>query len=379
MRIFAKTLISDGEMAENKTLVAENGKIVAILDGCVSPDFEAAYLTPGLFDLHCHGGEGFNARDFEIEGIAPFLSRMLASGETDFLMTVSTGRKALMQHGLSLTREAMARQAAGTLGGARIRGVHLEGPFLSLKSAGAMQKSAIEPPSVKTFLDFFEPYLDIIRLVTLAPEEKGADELVTFLVEKGIAVQVGHTDATFDEATHAFSLGAGSLCHSFNGCRGIHHREPGVVTAALLDPNIYMEMICDLVHLHPAIIKLIYRMKGAHRAAVISDSTLTNGLPDGEYHVEGYDIVVKDGISRTAAGALDGGGAYLDRALRNLVSIGIPTVDAVTMASATPAARIGLSDIGSLAVGKSAHLVAWSEELLPLLVMADDARYIREN
>ena len=376
MRIFANKIITDGNVLANKTVCIENGKITAILDGCQAPDRKAAYLTPGFFDLHCHGGEGFNARDFSIDGMPPFLDKMLACGVTDFLMTVSTARRELMQNGMLLVKEAMRRQACGELGGARIRGVHLEGPFLSLKSAGAMQKSAIQRPTVSAFLDFFEPFLDIIKLVTLAPEE-GADELIDFLVEKGIAVQAGHTVASYEEACAGFSRGITSLCHTFNACRPIHHREPGVVVAALEDPRIYTEMICDLVHLHPAIIRLIWCMKGASRAVVISDSTLTNGLPEGEYHTEGYDIIVKDGVSRTFDGALDGGGAYLDRAVRNLVSIGIPLTDAVTMATATPTARMGLFDIGRVAVGGTAHLVALDEALTPVLVLADGVHYER--
>lgn len=372
MNIYAKQVLMDGKLVADKTVCIENGMITAVLDGKVAPNKEVAYLAPGLVDLHCHGGEGFNARDCEIDGIAPFLEKMQASGVTDFLMTVSTGRKELMQHGVRLTKKAMEWQAYGKLGGARIRGVHLEGPFLSLKSAGAMQKSAMQAPSVAVFDDFFGEDIDVIREVTLAPEEAGADALIDYLVSKGIFVQAGHTAATFDEATAGFSHGITSLCHSFNGCRGIHHREPGVVVAALEDEHIYMEAICDLVHLHPAIIKLIYQMKGPQKTVVISDSTITNGLPNGEYHVEGYDIIVKDGVSRTFDGALDGGGAYLDRSVRNLVLIGIPANDALTMASTTPAARVGLSDVGKIAPDMRAHLVAFDEQLHPVMVVIDN-------
>lgn len=366
MRIHARQLLTPEGMQPDRMIIIEKGCIEAVLPHDGNADFSCEYLTPGLIDLHCHGGAGFNARDFELDGIAPFLNQMLSAGVTDFLMTISTGRRELMRHGLEVTRQAMQLQREGKLGGARILGAHLEGPFLSARSAGAMQTSAMRKPERAAYDELFEGYEDIIRMVTLAPEEEGADELIAHLHDKGVCVQAGHTYATYDEAMRGFSLGADSLCHSFNGCRGIHHREPGVVTAALEGEHIYMEAICDLVHLHPAILRLIYRMKGPERMCAISDSVLTHGLPDGEYHVEGYDIIVKDGVSRTAAGALDGGGVYLDGAVRNLISIGIPAADAFTMSSTTPAARIGLESIGSIAAGKAAHLTAWDADCKPV-------------
>ena len=371
MNISAHWLLGEQGFLENRTVTVQDGCICAVADQRLPGGLQAEYLTPGLVDAHCHGGEGFNARDFGLDEIRPFLEKMLASGVTDFLMTLSTGTKARMRHGMDVTRQAMALQKEGKLGGARIRGVHLEGPFLSLSAAGAMQTSAILPPSPAAFDDFFAGDEDMIREVTLAPEEPGADELMLHLKKKGIRIQAGHTNATYDQARHAFACGAGSLCHSFNGCRGIHHREPGVVLAALENEHIYMEAICDLVHLHPAILRLIYRMKGPDRMMAISDSTVTHGLPDGEYHVEGYDIVVKDGVSRTAQGNLDGGGAYLDQAVRNLVSIGIPLDDAFLMACRTPARRLGLDGLGVLRPGAADHLVGWSKELHPLFAVLD--------
>lgn len=372
MRILAHKLLSGVGFEEERIVRVEDGRIASVGPAEGAADFTVDYLTPGLIDVHCHGGEGFNARDFGLDRIAPFLEKMLASGVTDFLMTISTGRRELMRHGLEVTRQAMAMQREGRLGGARILGVHLEGPFLSSKSAGAMQVSAMVHPGRAMFNDYFHGYEDIIRLVTLAPEEEGADDLIMYLSAQGICVQAGHTDATFDQANRAFVLGVRSMCHSFNGCRGIHHREPGVVVAAMEDDRVYMEAICDLVHLHPATIRLIYRMKGAARMELISDSTVTHGLPDGEYRTEGYDIIVRDGVSRTSAGALDGGGVYLDGAVRNVSSIGIPLADAFTMASQTPAQRLGLPDAGIIRPGIPAHLTGWTHDLRVALTVVDN-------
>jgi len=371
LQIHARRLLTPNGFEENRIVCVEEGRIVSITPGGCAP-VTAEILTPGLMDLHCHGGEGFSARDFDTQSIEPFLKRMLACGVTDFLMTVSTGRREVMRHGLEVTRQAMSLQKAGKLGGARILGAHLEGPFLSTARPGAMELAAIAAPGIEAYERLFAGYEDVIRKITLAPEEAGTEELIPYLLGKGVIVQVGHTYATYDEAMRGFDLGAKSLCHSFNACRGIHHREPGVVTAALLRDDVYMEAICDLVHLHPAVVQLIYRTKGADRMILISDSVATHGMPDGEYFMEGYHIVVRDGVSRTIDGALDGGGAYLDQAVRNLQSLGASEADSVAMASSTPAARMGIEQLGRIEVGKLAHLTAWDANWNPVFTVLED-------
>lgn len=363
MRIYAKQLLTPDGFISDQIVTITDGLISAIGPGCLhSTDRYADILTPGLIDLHVHGGEGFNARDFTIDRIAPFLNRMLSCGVTDFLMTISTGSAEIMRHGLELTRQAMLLQQSGQLGGSRILGAHLEGPFLSKARPGAMQLDAIIPPSVAVYESMFADYGDVIRMVSLAPEVNGADELIAHLLSKGIAVQAGHTDAAFEEAQHAFSAGINSLCHTFNACRPIHHRNPGIVTAALLDPNVFCETICDLEHLHGGTLQLVYSMKGPHRMVLVSDSVATHGMPDGEYFMEGYHIVVHNGVSHTIDGALDGGGVYLDGSVRNIMSLGISKEHALLMATATPAARMKLSGLGSIEVGKLAHLTAWNKD-----------------
>lgn len=362
MRIHAKRLLTPQGFLDNQAVDIEEGVIAAIspIEGS-DADLYADILTPGLIDLHVHGGEGFNARDFDLDIIEPFLTAMLADGVTDFLMTISTGFKDTMRHGLEVTRRAMQMQREGKLGGARILGAHLEGPFLSLNRPGAMQEEAIIAPSVEAYEDLFAGYEDVIKKISLAPEESGADALIAHLQKKGVIVQAGHTNATFEEAQRAFSLGVKSLCHTFNACKPIHHRDPGVITAALVNPDVYCEAICDLEHLHGGTLQLIYGMKGPKRMILVSDSVATHGMPDGEYFMEGYHIVVKDGVSHTIDGALDGGGVYLGGAVRNIQSLGISAEDTLTMAAATPAARMGFTDLGTIEVGKRAHLTAWTE------------------
>ncbi len=357
MKIHARSLLTPSGWRENQVVEIGDGRIVSVAPGTAG-DRTCETLTPGLFDVHCHGGEAFYANHDDPEGLKRYLHRQARLGITDVLFCPST--MADYAGPMALARRAMGEQQAGALGGALIRGVHLEGPFLSRKRPGAMRPEMMPEPGVEAFRERFGKDRDIIRLVTVAPENEGAKELITWLLAQGIRVQAGHTDATFDQAQEAFSWGVNSLCHTFNAARGIHHREPGVVTAALLDENVYCETICDFKHLHPGTIQLIYRMKGPNRMVIISDSVNVTGLPDGEHVIDGETYLVIDGTRRVNGGnTLSGGACYMDQAVRNLISLGIPAADVFRMASRTPAERMGIGDMGCIQPGMRAHLAAW--------------------
>lgn len=370
MRIYAKRLLTPGGWLSNRVVSVADGVIVDIAEG-TQGDRACDVLAPGLFDLHNHGGMGLSFRTGTAQGLAPFLDAMLRDGVTDMLMTVSTGPVDGIVHGLEMAREAMRLQAAGQLHGTRIQGVHMEGPYLNPKVPGAMNPAEMLPPDVETFERHFGPYKDIIRVVTLAPEVEGALALVRHLARAGIGVQAGHTDATWDQAEAGFAAGVDSLCHTFNAARPIHHREPSIVTASLLRRDVYCEAICDLVHLHPGTIALIHRTKGPGRMVIVSDSTPPHGLPDGEYNGR----VIKDGIVRTPSGALSGGGAYLGRAVRNLISIGIAPEEALWMSAQTPAERVDARALGMVRPGMAAHLAAFDEGYACTFTVVGDMIY----
>jgi N-acetylglucosamine-6-phosphate deacetylase len=269
----------------------------------------------------------------------------------------------------------MQLQEAGELGGSRILGLHLEGPFLNRQRPGAMLPEQMHEPGVAKFRQLFGSAIDLIKQVTLAPELPGAAELIAFLLQKGIAVQAGHTNASLAEAETAFALGVDSICHTFNAARPIHHRDPGILTAALLEKSVYCEAICDLEHLDPAIIRLIYQNKGPDKMIVVSDSTTATGLPDGTYDVGGHPLIVKNGIKRRQSGALSGGSCYLDQSVRNLAACGLPLADAFYMASTTPARRLGLARLGSIRSGNQARLAAYSHDLEPVFTLVGDHVY----
>ena len=374
MKLFAKKLLSEKQFLENRILMVENGIITAIRpaeDG-ESADLALPIVAPGYFDLHNHGGEGYDTTLLSMELLEKFLIRQRKAGVTDILITLLTGSLGQMTEELAFLRTAMALQSEGKLPGARIVGAHLEGPFLNGAKNGAQDAGNIIPPSVEIYDRYFGEYADVIRMVTIAPEVEGALELAAHLTSLGICVQAGHNDCDFETAERAFAAGFGSVCHTFNACPPIHHRKPGLVTAAMLCDNVYCEAICDLVHLHPGVLKLLYRTKGAKRMIVISDSTMPTGLPDGVYTYAEHRCKVEGGVKSTLDGALYGGGCYLDESVQNLISIGIPVEDALQMASTTPARRMGLADIGEIREGAKAHLIGLNEEYTPIATLIGD-------
>ena len=293
---------------------------------------ETAVLAPGFVDLHVHALDGAGTIG---QPDVPGLSTALAKrGVTSFLATtVAAPVDALLP-----------LLAPVPVTGARCAGVHLEGPWLSPSHAGAQPPAALVPPSVADLdrlLAAGPP-----RLLTLAPELPGADAVVSRAVAAGVVVALGHSGATYDQAAAAVCLGARHVTHCFNAMSGLHHREPGLVGAALDLPDVTVELIADGVHVHPAAARLVWRAAGPTRVCLVSDA-VDLGLPGAD-------------AARLADGTLAGSRMGLDQAVRNLVAWGVPLVDALTMAAVTPARVLGLPPLG---VGAPADLVLLTDDL----------------
>ncbi len=371
MKLFAHRALLPEGFVQNCMITVEDGVITKI-----TPDAEPAgadhclpIIAPGYFDIHNHGGEGYDTTTLSMDLLETFLTKLERVGVTDILITLLTGDGAVMAEELAFLRTAMAMQREGKLGGAQIAGAHLEGPFLNGAKNGAQDAGFIQKPSVEAYERYFGDYDDVIRLVTVAPEMDGAAELAAHLTAKGIRVQAGHNLCDWESAMTAFAGDFTSVCHTFNACPTIHHRAPGLVSAALICPDVYCEAICDLVHLHEGVLKLMYHCKGADHMVVISDSTMPTNLPDGRYFYAGQWAKVENGVKSTLDGALNGGICYQDQAVKNLIAIGIPAADALKMCSATPAARMGMESVGKIALGVPAHLVGLSADYTPLLTL----------
>lgn len=254
------------------------------------------------------------------------------------------------------------KQVMGNEPGARIEGIHLEGPYLNVKRKGMQNEKFLRHPNIDEMKQILDEAGSLIKMVTIAPELPGGMEMVKFLKEKGIIVALAHSDATYEEAKEAFSKGASHVTHCFNAMRPIHHRDPGIVVAAFEEPHVSLQAIVDHVHLHPAIVRLMHQMKGPEGVVLITDALQAMYMGDGEYEFGGHQVTVSDGIARLADGTLASSTVTMNEALRKTVDSKIPLTDAVYMASTAPANLLGLHKKGRIEPGADADLVLIDSE-----------------
>jgi N-acetylglucosamine-6-phosphate deacetylase len=325
-------------------------------------ELPAATLVPGYVDAHLHGGGGaaFDSGDPELA--ATVARTHLAHGTTSLMASLVTDRPAQLARSV---RELVALVEDGLLAG-----IHLEGPWLSPRHPGAHDPALLAEPTPGAVDALVEAGAGHLRMVTLAPELTGGLDAVRRLSASGVVVAIGHTDATYDDARAALDAGAGVGTHLFNAMRGLHHREPGPVTALLEHPDAFVELIADGVHLHPAVLRLAATRK-PHLAVLVTDAMAAAGAGDGDYLLGGLTVEVRDGVARLASnGAIAGSTLTLAAAVRFAVRVaGLAIEDVVRAATASPAAMLGLARVGSLRPGYRADLVVLDEELDVLRVM----------
>ena len=316
-------------------------------------------IWPGLIDLHVHGAGGADVMDATPKSLATISRTLVRHGVTGFLATTVT----MPKHRLEQVFHTVA-EVASSLEGARVLGIHLEGPWICPRHRGAQNPEYIVDPDPEEAMWALKNSRGMLRVVTMAPERPKGLETVRLLSSKGVIVSIGHTGATYEQALSAIDAGASQVTHCFNGMTGLHHRSPGVAGAALTEDRLYAELIADGFHVHPAVIKLLATLKGdSDKLILISDGIRAVGMPDGEYELGGLPVFAREGKVVLADGSLAGSLLTLDRAVRNMVEFtGMPLWKAVRMASLVPARRLGLDgDLGSLETGKRADLVVTDE------------------
>ena len=321
-------------------------------------DASGMLVIPGFIDIHIHGcvGVEFASPDEDFTKARQWLA---SEGVTGFAATV----RAMTPDRIVAAEKNILREAERETVGASVLGINLEGPFVSNVRTGVMNPPDIEckPETVKLFADEGK---GMLKIMTLAPERENAIEAVKTATANGVNISLGHTDATYLEAMNAINAGATRATHVFNAMRPFSHRETGVLGAVLTDERVNCEMICDLVHLDEATIKMVYRLKGAENITLISDTGFMSGLGDGEFIIDGRKRTVKDGVCRNADGRIAGSCVSMLAGARNLLKMGIPISDISTMASLNPAKALGVSAItGSIEVGKQADLIVCDSEL----------------
>ena len=356
-----KIIIGDN-IIEGKVLLF-NDRITAIQDVVKGTqdveviDAKGCYVAPGFIDIHIHGSFGCDVMDLE-EGTIETISKGICQyGVTAFLPTTMSLDKENIQRALGNIRSLAGAKVCG----AKVLGAHLEGPFINALKKGAHDKEYI----IKANYELIKDYLDIIKIITIAPEIEGNMDFIKGMHQHShISFSIGHSNATYEEAMNAIEAGVKSATHMFNAMSGLNHREPGVA-AAVLNSDIYCELIADKIHTHPAMFKLLVNTKGSDKLILITDAMRAACLKSGEYDLGGQRVTVENGAARLSDGTLAGSVLQLKDAVKNLwQNTDLSLQQVIRTVTLNPAKLIGLdSEIGSLEAGKKADIVIFDKNI----------------
>jgi len=334
-------------------------------------------IVPGFIDVHIHGAAGYDVMDSSAGALAAITAGVAARGTTSFLATTVTASEESTSRAVEGVAGWMERAASERTGGApsaEILGVHFEGPFISRARRGVHPEEWIVAPSISLLRRLLAAAKGAARILTLAPELPGAAELIAEALQAGLVVSLGHTDASYAEATAAISCGARHAAHVFNAMRPFAHRETGVVGAVLTSASVTAELIADGVHVDDAAIRVLFGAKGPQGVILVSDGVAATGMPDGKYRLGTFEVSVAGGVARNSDGKLAGSTLTLDRALRHMAALGIPLREVLPMLTSNPARLLGLERRkGWLVAGADADLVLLDDQLQVTGVMTRGA------
>ena len=372
--IHAARALTPFEDISDAVLVIEGSKIsavgrrgaVVLPRGAREISMRGNTVVPGFVDVHIHGAGGHDVMEGTTEALEIIAATVARHGTTSIVATTVTASE--METCESVGNIARFIIATGQFSarelGAEILGIHFEGPFISPARRGVHPAKWIVPPSAAFLSALLEEARGTAQILTLAPELAGALELIATARRAGLVISLGHTDASYEQAQAAIDAGATHAAHVFNAMRPFSHRETGVIGAVLTSPKVTAELIADGVHVDQAAMRVLIDSKTPERVILVSDGTSATGMPDGKYQLGKFEVTVSGGVCRNSEGRLAGSTLTLDRALRNIVALGIPLASALRMVTANPARQIGLgARKGVLAAGADADLVFLDDKL----------------
>ena len=363
--VYAKQIVLDDQVIDKAYLTIEDGKFGPILmeepQDAPIKDYSQSIVAPGLVDTHIHGYKSHDVMDNDFEGIKVISEGLLSCGVTSWLPTTLTSSAELLND----VCETIGNHYQEVTG-AKIRGIFLEGPFFTEKYKGAQNPKYMSDPSVDKLAKWHELSQGLVNKIAIAPERQGVKEFIEFAKSKGVYTALAHSDATYEEAAAAVEAGANIFVHIYNGMSGLHHRNPGMVGAALGLDKVFAEMICDGHHVHPAAARVVTRARGPKETVLITDCMRAGGMGEGQSRLGEFEVVVKDGTARLKdTGNLAGSILELKQGVKNVVDWGLVSpAEALRMASRTPAQSGGIESVcGRIAPGYEADFIVVSDQL----------------
>jgi len=364
------TIYGETQTMHRGSITIQNGKIIDLSKDSYPGDDqtkviefpETYHVVPGMIDVHIHGAAGADTMDATFDALQTIASVLPQEGTTSFLATTMTQHQSKIEK--ALENAGLFIEAGQVEGTAETLGIHLEGPFISEKRAGAQPVGAIIKPDLELFKQWQQLASGHIKLVTIAPEIEGSLDVISYLHEQNIVASIGHSDATYEEVVTGMKAGASHVTHLYNGMRGLHHREPGVVGAALLHDELTTELIADGIHVRPELIYLTYKQKGNERVVLVTDAMRAKCLGDGQYDLGGQEVTVQHATATLKDGTLAGSIIKMNTAAKNMMQFTECSIsDVIQMTSVNPAKELNVFDRkGSLAPGKDADIVVLDED-----------------
>lgn len=354
-----------------KTNITFNDKIISVRKsmGEIISLPEDALVLPAFIDQHTHGAGGFDAMDGDLSALKTISETIAKEGTASYLATTITSTCENTNNALNAIKEYINSNSNI---GAKLLGVHLEGPFISKKYKGAHKEEFVVNADESLFNEFNDACGKNIKIVTIAVEEETNRNFIKYLDGIGIVASIGHTNATYKNVIDAFNNGAKCVTHTYNAQSPLLHREIGTVGGALLTDGLYTEIIADLIHVSAPAIKLLLQNKPKDKVILITDSMRAKGLSDGESELGGQVVIVKNGEARLKDGTLAGSVLKMNKAIKNIIELGVPIENAIDFATKNPATLLNIIDRkGSIARGKDADFTVVDKDFNVLMTIRE--------